>query len=86
MRTMRMTHTLVKLSVASAGHGWVIAAVHFGNVVALYVSYLVHGQITGKRHLTREQVKDNTTLCTNGRVHNVKPKNKNCDNQTSYIL
>lgn len=49
---LRMTHTLVKLSVASASHGWAIATVHFGNVVALYVSDLVHGQVSSKGHLT----------------------------------
>lgn len=40
---LRMTYTLIKLSVTSAGHGWVVTTVHFGNVVTFYVGYLVHG-------------------------------------------
>lgn len=48
---MRTTHALVKLSVASAGHGWVIAAVDLSDVVALDVGDLVHGQVAGKGHL-----------------------------------
>lgn len=39
----RMTDTLIKLSVTSTGHGWVVTTVHFGNVVAFNVGYLVHG-------------------------------------------
>lgn len=62
---LRMTHTLVKLSVASAGHGWVITAVHFGDVVALYVGYLVHGQVAGKGHLTEGRSRT-TVLCFDG--------------------
>lgn len=48
---LRMTHTLVKLSVASAGHGWVITAVDLSDVVALDVGYLVHRQVAGEGHL-----------------------------------
>lgn len=48
---MRMTHTLVKLSVASAGHGWVVTAINLSNVVALDVGYLVHCQVAGKGDL-----------------------------------
>lgn len=46
-----MTHTLVELSVASTGHGWVVAAVDLSDVVALDVGDLVHGQVAGKGHL-----------------------------------
>lgn len=59
---VRMTHTLVELSVASAGHGRVITAVHFGDVVALYVGYLVHGQVAGKGHLTEGRLKTTCLL------------------------
>lgn len=47
----RVTHTLVKLPVASAGHCWVITAVDLSNVVALDVGDLVHGHVAGKGHL-----------------------------------
>lgn len=49
---LEVTHALVKLSVASASHGWVITTVHLGNVVALNVGDLVHGQVSSKGHLT----------------------------------
>lgn len=55
------THTLVKLPVTSAGHGWVITAVHLSNVVALDVGDLVHGQVAGKGHLRK--AKSRTTTC-----------------------
>lgn len=48
---LRPTHTLVKLSVASAGHGRVITPVDLSNVVALDVGYLVHRQVAGEGHL-----------------------------------
>lgn len=69
---LRMTHTLVKLSVASAGHGWVITAVHFGDVVALYVGYLVHGQVSGKGHLTEDRSRTTGHFALMEGVQNVK--------------
>ena len=47
----RKTHALVELAIASTGHGWVVTAIHLGDVVTLDVSDLVHGQETGKGHL-----------------------------------
>lgn len=38
-----ITYALIKLSVTSTGHGRVVTPIHFGNVVAFYVGYLVHG-------------------------------------------
>ncbi len=46
-----MTHTLIKLSVASAGHRRVVTAVDLGDMVTLDVGYLVHGQVTSEGHL-----------------------------------
>lgn len=46
-----MTHALVKLSVTSAGHRRVVAAIDLCDVVALDVGYLVHGKIAGKGYL-----------------------------------
>lgn len=47
------THTLVELPVATPGHGRVVSAVHFGDVIALNVGDLVHGQVASKRNLNR---------------------------------
>lgn len=46
-----ITDTLVKLSVASTGHGWVVPTVDFGNVISLDVGYFVHCQVASKGHL-----------------------------------
>lgn len=64
-RNVSVTHTLVKLSVASTGHGWVVTTIDLGNVVALDVSYFIHCKITGKRYL-----KDGTSRTTNPFVGN----------------
>lgn len=72
-----MTHALVKLSVATTGHGWVVTAVDFGDMVTLYVGNLVHGQVSRKGHLTR-QVKEKTGTCSDGQMLSVAFENNTC--------
>lgn len=51
-------YTLIELPVAAAGHGRVVTAIDLGDVVALDVGDLVHGQVTGEGHLGGGGVKD----------------------------
>lgn len=44
----RGTHTLVELPVSAPGHGRIVSAVHFGNVVALNVGDFIHREIASK--------------------------------------
>ena len=45
------TYTLVELPISTPGHGGVVSAVDLRDVVALDVLDLVHGEVSGKRHL-----------------------------------
>ena len=56
------THTLVELPVAAPGHGWVVAAVNFGDVVPLDIGDFVHGEVAGKGY--REIVPQRQHLTT----------------------
>lgn len=47
----KRTYTLVKLAIATPGHGWVVSPVDLGDVVTFDVGHLVHGQVAGKRNL-----------------------------------
>lgn len=39
------THTLIKLSVSSTSHCWIVSSVHFSNVVPLQGTDLAHRQV-----------------------------------------
>lgn len=52
---MSVTHALVKLSVASAGHGWVVTTIDLCNMVALDVGDFVHGEVAGKGNLREDR-------------------------------
>ena len=56
------THTLVELPVAAPGHGWVVAAVHLGDVVPLDIGDFVHGEVAGEGY--REIVPQRQHLTT----------------------
>ena len=45
------TYTLVELPVSPPCHGGVVPAVHLCDMVALDILDLVHGEVSGKRHL-----------------------------------
>ena len=54
-----ITHTLVKFSVASSGHVWLITTINTSNVITLDLFDLVHGNVPSEWNLTHTQVKDN---------------------------
>lgn len=60
LKQIKMTHTLVKLSVAPASHGWVVTAIDLSDMVAFDVGYLVHCQVAGEWDLKGNKVKDKT--------------------------
>lgn len=60
-----MTYTLIKLSVTSPGHGWVVTTIDLSNVITLDVGYLVHGQVAGKWYLKEGGSRITTPQCNN---------------------
>ena len=46
------TYTLVKFSVSSSCHGWIVPSIYLGNMISFNFVNLIHGNISCKWYLT----------------------------------